>query len=189
MAEQQNNDPDPLAEANLGSDLFLSDFPAKIRVLTRDPMVYGDKYGNTRYAFAVFNLETKQVQILNKGPGFAKRFKEINADKDFGGDIRLVDLKITTNGKPGIEVRYTITPVGAPSQPTKEQIATIVEQGFDLGEKIKKNNPNALRLSEVNAGKKVIMPESDEVEPEKAGDDVVIEDIGDEKIDLDKIPF
>lgn len=146
---------DALAGANFGGGLYLKDFPVKIRVLTRDPMVYVDNFANTKYVFAVFNLDEQKVQILDKGPGFAQRLQEINSDEDFGGDIRRVDLKITTNGKSGIEIRYTVTPVGEPSDPTKEQVAKIIEGGFDLAEKVQKNNPNALRLSEINAGKKV----------------------------------
>lgn len=173
-----------LAEAKFSGGLYLKDFPAKIRVLTRDPMIYVDSFANTKYVFAVFNLDEQKVQILDKGPGFAQRFQEINSDEDFGGDIRKIDLKITTNGKSGIEIRYTITPVGEPSDPSKEQVAKIVEGGFDLAEKVRKNNPNAIRLSEANAGKKVKSLE--ETEPE---DSVTIEDVGNEPINMDDIPF
>lgn len=172
---------DALSDAQFGGGLYLKDFPAKIRVLTRDPMVYNDSFGNTKYVFAVYNLNEDKVQILDKGPGFAQRFKEINMDEDFGGDVRQNDLKVTTNGKSGIEIRYTITPVGSPGDLTKEQKAIIKEQGFDLAEKVQKNNPGALRLSEVNAGKKPAT-----TEPE---DEINIEDIEDEPIDLTKIPF
>lgn len=176
---------DALGSAKFSSGLWLSDFPAKIRVLTRDPMVAMDKFGNTRYAFAVFNLDTKTVQILNKGPGFPKRFQEINADPDFGGDIRKVNLKVTTNGKQGIEIRYTITPVGEPSDLTKEQGAIIKEQGFDLAEKVKKNAPNALRLSEINEGAKLGEDDLDNTNDETD----IIQEVGDEPIDLNNIPF
>lgn len=180
---------DALSKADFGSGLYLSDFPCKIRILTRDPMVYTDQYANTRYAFAVYNIDTGQVQILNKGPGFAKRFQEINGDLDFGEDVRKIDLKITTNGKQGKEIRYTITPIGAPSDPTKEQVAKIVEQGFDLAEKIKKNNPNALRLSEINAGAKVPEHAEEKLEPSDTQEDVVIEDLGDDPVNLDGIEY
>lgn len=178
MAKEEAN---ALADAKFGGGLYLKDFPAKIRVLTRDPMVYS-KYANTFYAFAVLNLESNTVQVLAKGPGFAKRFSEINADPDFGEDIRKIDLKVTTNGKSGMDVRYTITPVGSPSGFTKEQTEAIKEGGFDLAERIKKDNPNAIRLSQVNAGEKI----AETVEPE---DDVVVEDIGNGEINLDDIPF
>lgn len=183
MAEETN----ALRDAKYGGGLYLTDFPCKIRVLTRDPMVYTDKFANTRYAFAVYNLDLDKVMILNKGPGFSQRFGEIDADPDFGEDVRKVDIKITTNGKSGIEVRYTITPVGSPSELPKEAVKTIVANGFDLAEKIKENNPAALRLSEINAGAKVPEAEDQSLEPNQTDpEDVVIEDIPD---DINKIPF
>lgn len=177
---------DALRSAKFNTGLFLRDFPAKIRVLTTDPLVYMDKFGGTKYAFIVFNLNEDKVQVLTQGPGFASRFQEIHLDDDFGGNIQGIDLKVTTNGKSGIEVRYTIAAVGAPHNLTKEQLDSIVASNIDLDAVVKKNNPNALRLSEVNAGKKIVS--SDEAEPETTKD-VVIEDIDDKPIDLSEIPF
>lgn len=185
MAEQ-----DGLSEAKFGGGLFVDDFPVKIRVLTIDPLVYNDQYANTRYAFVVYNLDSDKVQILNKTAGFARRFQEVHTDEDFGHDIRKIDLKITTNGKQGKEIRYTITPVGSPTELTQEQLKIIKDSKVDLDKVIKKNNPNALRLSEVNAGAKV--PESEtqaEAELQPDQEEPIIEDIGDEPIDLSGIPF
>jgi hypothetical protein len=193
MAEQ-----DALSDAKFGSNLFLKDFPVKIRVLTRDPMVYNDNYANTKYAFVVYNLEDDQVQILDKTGGFAKRFQEINADEDFGGDLRKINIKITTNDLSGKEIRYTLTPVGTPSDLTEEQKKIIKDSKIDLDKVIKKKNPGAIRLSEVNQGKKPGPAagenegdDEEDVKPSKdvAPEDVVIEDIGDEPINLDDIPF
>lgn len=179
---------DALSAAKFGGGQYLTDFPCKIRVLTRDPMVYVDKFANTRYAFAVYDIENEKVLILNKGAGFAKRFAEINADADFGADVRRVDLKITTNGKPGIEVRYSITPVGSPSDLPANIVKDIMAQGFDLAEVIKKNNPNALRLSAINNGAKVKEPD---LEPSLEPSDTLDVGTGDpeEEIDLSSIPF
>lgn len=186
MAEQ-----DALSGAKFGSNLYLTDFPVKIRVLTRDPMVYNDNFANTKYAFVVFNVDEQKVQILDKTSGFPRRFQEINSDPDFGGDIRGIDVKVTTNGKQGKETRYNITPLTPPAPLTEVQKQIIVDAAIDLEGIIKKHNPGALRLSEVNAGKKlgpanVDMP----VEPNTTtSDDIVIEDIGDNPIDLNDIPF
>lgn len=183
---------DALSGAKFDSGLYLKDFPVKIRVLTRDPMVYNDNFGNTKYVFAVFNLDEEKVQILDKTGGFPKRFQEINSDEDFGGDLRKVDLKITTNGKQGKEIRYNITPIGKPDDLTKKQVATIMEQGFDLSERVKKNNPGAVRLSEVNAGKKPGPATGDQsLEPNETTEDITIEDVTDDngEIDVSKIPF
>lgn len=177
---------DALSVGKFGNSLYLKEFPAKIRVLTRDPMVYNN-FGNTYYAFAVYNLETKRVQILAKGPGFARRFQELNSE-DFGGDVRKLDIRISTNGKNGLNVRYSIDAIGAPSDMPQEVIKEIMDNGFDLAEKVKKSNPGALRLSEINAGAK--LPESDEgLQPNATTEDVVIEDIGDQVINLNDIPF
>lgn len=179
---------DALSSAKFGGGQFLTDFPCKIRILTRDPMVYTDKYANTRYAFAVYDIENEKVLILNKGPGFAKRFQEINSDPDFGGDVRKVDLKITTNGKSGLETRYTISPVGTPGDMSATAVKAVMAQGFDLAEAIKKNNPNALRLSEINSGAKVPEHVEPTLEPSETTEPVTIEDL-DEPVNLDNIPF
>jgi hypothetical protein len=181
---------DALKDANFGSGLFLNEFPAKVRVLTLDPLVYNDQYGNTKYAFVVFNLDLNKVQIIDKTSGFANRFKEIHLDEDFGGDIRKLDLKITTNGKQGIEIRYNIVPIGDPKDLTQDQLKVIKDANVDLEAIIKKKAPGALRLSEVNAGQKPGGVE-DGTEPADTAkeEDVVIEDIGDEPINLDDIPF
>ena len=177
---------DALSKGKFGSDLFLTDFPVKIRVLTLDPMVYVDKWANTKYAFIVFNLDEDKAQILDKTGGFAKRFQEIHMDEDFGADLRKIDIKITTNGKSGKETRYTISPIGTPADLSMAQIKDAAS--IKLEEIIKKKAPNALRLSEINDGSKLPEPMDEEPTPEEP-QDVVIEDIGDEPINLSDIPF
>lgn len=179
---------DALSGAKFGNGLFLTDFPVKIRVLTLDPLVHTDNYNNTRYAFVVLNLDENRVQVLDKGPGFAQAFQGIHTDADFGGDVRKIDVKIKTNGKSGKETRYDINAVGVPSELTQEQIKIVYEAKVDLDAIIKKNSPNAIRLSELNAGAKV--PDAqDEAASVETVDDVVIEDIDDKPINLDDLPF
>jgi hypothetical protein len=174
---------DALSQARFGDSLFLNDFPTKIRVLTLDPMVYVDKYANTRYAFVVFNLNEDKVQVLNKSASFPRRFQEIHTDDDFGRDIRKIDLKIATNGLQGTDIRYTITPIGMPHDLTQEQLRVIKDTAIDLQTLIRKIAPNALRLSEINSGKQV----KSEVEPE---DTAIVDDIELGKpVDLSEIPF
>jgi len=178
---------DALSGAKFGGGLFLKDFPARIKVLTRDPMVYS-KFANTYYAFAVYNLDTDTVQILAKGPGFAKRFQQLN-DPKFGGDVRKLELSIETNGKSGMNIRYIIDSLGV-AEFTPQQQRNIQDQAFDLAEKIQKDNPGALRLSEVNAGKKI--PETTEdgdiLLPEQT-QDMTVDELGGDPINLDDIPF
>lgn len=168
---------DALSAARFGGGLFLSDFPAKIRVLTLDPVVSNDNYGNTKYAFVVWCHDDNKPHILNKGPGIAQRLSEIHTDPDFGGDLRKIDLKITTNGKSGIEIRYTITPVGAPYQLPAEQIKEAAT--INLESVVK----NGIRLSEVNQGKRI---PSANLEPESTDE---IAEVDDAPINLDDIPF
>jgi hypothetical protein len=168
---------DALSQAKFGGGLFLSEFPAKIRVLTLDPVVSRDDYGNTRYAFIVWSHDDNVPKILNKGPSFAKRFQEIHTDKDFGNDIRKIDIKITVSGK-GKETRYTITPLATSEDLTNEQIKEAA--AINLQSVIK----NGIRLSEANKGTKV--PTVD-IEPEQT-DEVTDVDDG-EPINLDEIPF
>lgn len=151
---------DALSGAKFGGGLYLKDFPAKIRVLTLDPMVY-NYMGNTVYAFIVWNQTDQKPQILAKGPGFAKRFQEIHMDEDFGANVRRIDIKITTNGKSGMETRYTITPIGVPQDLANDQIQEA--SSVNLEDKIKEKNPGALRLSQINAGEQLAPSQSQEL--------------------------
>lgn len=167
---------DALSAASFSGGLFLSGFPAKIRVLTLDPIISTDNYANTRYAFVVWCHDDNKPHVLNKGPSFAKRFQEIHMDEDFGGDIRNIDLKVTISGK-GKDTRYTITPVGTSYGLRPDQIKEASEIKLDLVIK------NGIRLSEANKGKKV---PSSNVEPD--GVDGIVE-VTDDPINLDDIPF
>lgn len=168
---------DALGAAKFGGGLFLSDFPAKIRVLTLDPLVSMDNYGNTRYAFVVWHHDENKPKILNKGPSFAKRFQEIHLDEDFGSDVRKIDLKVTVSGT-GKETRYTITPIGNPYDLPNEKVKEAAS--VQMQSVIK----NGIRLSELNNGAKVPANEVG-LEPQ----DTVVDVNDDEEISLNDIPF
>lgn len=171
------SDIDALRDAKpAGGGLFLSEFPAKIRVLTLDPRLSRDNYGNTRYAFVVWCYDDNKPHILNKGPSFYNRFIEIHNDDDFGANLRRIDVKITVSGK-GKETRYTITPVGQPGDLSNELIKEAAEINLDAVIK------NGVRLSEVNNGKKV--PSSD-IEPGQSDEDYPESD---EPTNPEDIPF
>lgn len=179
---------DALSGAKFNSGLFLSDFPVKIRVLTLDPLVHLDDYGNTRYAFVVFNLDQNKVQVLDKGPGFAQAFQEKHLDEDLGGDIRNITIKIKTNGESGKKTRYTFDAIGEPSPLTPEQTKLIKDARVDLDAIIKKNSPNALRLSEINNGAQL----SADLDTNRQDDTRTVADPvegEDEPINVDDIPF
>lgn len=161
---------------NSGGGLFVKideDNPVKLRVLTVDPLINVDEtYGATRFAFVVYNFTEGKAQILNKGWSIAGELQKIHLDEDFGADIQKVDVKITATGS-GKETRYSVNPLPNAQKLTDEQLAEVIE--IDLEKVIK----NGTRMSEVNAGKKSY-PKAKEV---------VIEDIPDEEVNLDEIPF
>lgn len=172
----------------------------KLRVLTTDPLVYLDKFGNTRFAFVVYNLTDGQAQILQATAGMARRIGELHVDADYGANIQKIDIKITPSGS-GKERRYAVDPLTMNIVPlTQEQLKEAA--GINLEDKIAKNAPLAQRMSfydqeKFNSTKKKLVDENDEEALTKqafddaasVGKDEVVEDIGDEPINLDDIPF
>lgn len=179
---------------------FSPDTPVKLRVLTNDPLVTIDKFGNTRFNFLVWNWDEKKAQILSKGASILKQLQAIHTDPDYGS-IREVDVKITATGE-GMETRYTVMPL--PKSQTLTQ--SIIEECklVKFSEIIK----NGLPLSKYNEGEEPT-PQAEEVDSDsqsgyakaraqadniKAKVDEVFEpseeQLGEEEqIDLDSIPF
>jgi hypothetical protein len=130
-----------------GAGLFVkfeADKPLKLRVLTVDPLVYIDKFANTRFAFIVYNLTDDKAQILQATPGMARRIGEIHKDEDFGANIQKVDIKITPTGA-GMERRYTIQALPNAVALTQAQLKNAKE--INLEDKIAKDAPMAQRMS------------------------------------------
>lgn len=182
---------DALAGAKFNSSLYVKEFPVKLRVMTLDPMVYNDnRFANTHFVFIVYNVDEDKAQLLDTTGGNAQRLQEIHLDEDLGNNLRRITIKITTNGKSGIERRYTINTIGEASDLTKEQVATLKEANLNLEEIVHKNNPNAMRLSEINAGGKLPVTQvDDDIKPSDTQKDISIEDLGGEEIDVNDIPF
>lgn len=171
---------DALSEGRFGGGgLYLTDFPAKVRVLTTDPVVHLDNYGGTKYAFIVWSFDEDRPMILDKGASFTKRFQQIHKDPDFGANIQRIDLKITTNGKSGQDIRYSIDPLGNPYDLPLEKIREAAR--IKLDEKIQ----DGVRLSAVNKGAKVPGSEPDEI----GIPDEYTNLPADQPINLDDIPF
>lgn len=162
-----------------GGDLFVTikeGAPQKLRVLTLDPLVHVDKFGNTRFAFVVWNYTQDKAQILDKGKSIAQPLSDLHADEDYE-DLNKVDVKISATGE-GMETRYSINVL-----PRTETLTTAQNKecaAIKLDEIIK----NGTRMSEINAGKPMPRAE-DSKEPEE----IVIEDMGGEPMDLENIPF
>lgn len=178
---------DPLAEfvfaENESQSLFLSvkkGDSIKLRVLTTDPVVSKDKYGNTRFAFIVWNYTENKAQILNKGASIARPIQQLHLDEDYGANIQKIDIKLiaTSTGSEDKDVEYTLTPLPKAETLTVEQIKEA--EKIKLDEIIK----NGTRMSEINQGAPV-----KSVEPEVPQADTVHEVQDDEPINLDDIPF
>ena len=153
--------------------------PIKIRVLTTDPIIHNDKFGNTRFAFVVWSYTENKAQILDKGWSIAGEIQKIHLDEDFGADIQKVDVKISATGQ-GKDTRYSVNPLPTSATLTNEQIEEVKK--IDLPKII----GSGVRMSEVNSGTPVPKVETEE---EPVAEEPVIEDIGDEPVDLSEIPF
>lgn len=157
---------------------------AKIRVLTTDPYVTKDKWGNTRFGFVIYNFTEGKAQILSKGPGFASKIQALHNDEDWNADIQKIDLKVSceSTGPDIKDIKYDINPLPKTETLTKDQIAEA--QKINLEEVIK---DMGARLSTLQSPDD--LPENKEVLSD-TNEDVVVEDMDeDEPVDLSDIPF
>jgi len=177
-----------------GGGLFLKFVPGEpvvVRVLTVDPIVANESYEDkrtgetivgTKFSFVVYNWTDEKAQILKATPNTAKRIGELHTDPDFGADIRKVDLKITPPEKGEI----------------KAYLIEVLPNAKDLTNKIVQECA-AIKLEDKVDGDRMSfykpLEASDGYEKAKAtaraikGEDEVVEDIGDEPMNLDDIPF
>lgn len=190
-----------------GAGIFLkfkANEPVVVRVLTTDPVVSqseftskstGEKTLNTKFNFIVYNFTAGKAQVLSAGPGMSRDFGKLHVDDDFGANIKNIDIKITPTGEK-LERRYDIQVLPKTNQLTDEQIKEA--QAIDLDTIV---NDSKGRMSEWNQdmqGNKVgnsgydqAKAQANKLKPssEPQPEDIVIEDIGDEPINLDDIPF
>lgn len=159
---------------------FQAGKPVTLRVLTVDPMVQtvtyegdGEENISTKFAFIVYNHTDQLAQILSATPNMAKKIGELHLDPDFGANIREIDIKITPTGEK-LKRRYDIQVLPKATQLTNAQIKECA--AIDLEKLI----PEGQRMS--------FYDPTEKPQPQPA-DDIVIEDIGDEPIDLSDIPF
>ncbi len=200
------SDKDPLKSFDFnkvsGGGLFLK-FEAgkavKLRVLTTDPLLNIDsKFGNTGYAWIVYNFTEGKAQIFNSSPGVAKRLGAIHTDEDFGADIRQVDIKISPEGEKLKRV-YDINVLPTATDLTQEQIQEAA--AIKLEEVVGKNAGFMQRMSEYDQDEfkrkqKEFSPDGDADEPDRSGDDGGSQELaqedplaGGEEINIDDIPF
>lgn len=168
-----------------GSGLFVkweAGKPLTLRVLTVDPVVSQKEFNNndeinlsTQFSFIVYNFTDQKAQILSASPSIARKISELHADPDFGADIKKIDIKITPTGEK-LQRKYDIQVLQKVNTLTVDQIKECA----------------AIKLDEaVKGGSRMSMwtPKEPDEAPLPAQQDTVIEDIGDEPINLDDIPF
>lgn len=184
-----------------GGGLFLkinSGEPVTLRVLTLDPVVSTDQWGGTKYAFTVWNWNENKAQIWQTTPGNLKKLTSIHRDEDFD-PLNKLDVKVTATGEM-LEKRYEIVPLPKAKELTNAMVKEA--RTINLDEKIE--GGSRLSAYEESDGEEVSgyekakataarlredMPQ-EPADPENVmEEDVVIDDIGDEPISLDDIPF
>ena len=132
------------------SGLYLklkSDEPVVIRVMTLDPIVSKDKWGNTKYSFVVYNWTEGRAQILQKPKSVLSEFTKIHTDDDYPS-INKVDIKLSSTGEM-LETRYSVMPLPKARELTNDLVREC--QKIDLAEII----PEGIRLSAVENGEAV----------------------------------
>lgn len=164
-----------------GSGLFLkptASEPVTIRVLTLDPLVSIDKFGNTRYSFIVYNWTEGKAQILSKGAGILNQLSAIHRDEDYDA-LNKIDVKITTTGE-GLETRYTIMPL--PKAKTLETDMIHQAEAIDLEKAIPENKG---RLSQVDREENM----KETVTDEEMDAEIDLNAVNPDDFDPNSIPF
>lgn len=171
--------------------------PVTVRILTKDPVVQERTFEGsdgpslrTTFCFIVWNFTDDRAQILSAGPSMAKTFQSIGKDEDFGANLQHCDIKISPEGEK-LKRTYDIN-VLRHSGNEKPLTSRMVEEAkqLDLDNDIQDNRGRLSRWTGPANGKNsVVAPQEgiDDIPPEER--DIVIEDIGDEPINLDDIPF
>lgn len=148
---------------------------------------------STRYGWVVFNQDSKTAQILQQSATFFKNLAALAQDEEWG-DPTGYDIKVSRKGTE-LETKYTIVP-STNREPLDSEARDAVK-AIDLLDKLKASpfSQRVMWLSDYD--KMAAKDKTTTAEPEPKAtpskpvkkDDVVIEDIGDEPVNLDDIPF
>lgn len=163
--------------------------PVVVRVLTTDPVLYntsfedkktGETVVSTKFAWIVYNFTAKSAQVMQTTPNLAKKLQELHNDPDFGSNLKAIDLKITPPA-PGEIKAYDVQVLPKAQELTQDQLKELkkidLDKLFEDKGGIRMNSYDPKTFKAASAG---------EPEPQE---DTVVEDIGDEPINLDDIPF
>jgi hypothetical protein len=169
----------------------------KVRIAS-EPAIFQsqgkDKDGNptltTRYAWKVWNQDNQTAQILQQSATFFNNIAALARDDDWG-DPTNYDIKISREGSGFQDTKYSVT--ASPKSEALSDEAKKAVEDLDLLEKIKVSPyaQNVFMLAEWEEmqAKAPSKPASIDGVDSKKKDDITIEDMGDEPIDLNDIPF
>lgn len=168
--------------------------PITVRLLTKDPVIQEKEFTNklgetnlsTKFCFVVWNFTDEIAQILSATPKMAMTFQRIAVDEDFGSNLQKCDIKISPEGEM-LERTYDVNVIrhsGNEKEITKNMIEVAKE--IDLDKDVQDNKG---RLSEWEPMSTKGYETAKSAAKDLRQDDAVIEDIGEEPINLDDIPF
>lgn len=165
------------------ADKVLGLKPGQWMTLYRDP-----KYTvNELFHWGVIDRADGEAKLFSGPAGVYKQIKA-HAEMTEWGDPTGYDFTVTRTEEPG-PTYYKVTAL-----PNKEDKTTKEEKDKVANLDFAKLVPVARRLSEEQVdqlpeGANEPTPEPLSTVPPEAGDDIVIEDLGDEPVNLDDIPF
>lgn len=171
-------------KAPLGADETLALSEAQWYAIMRNP----DFNVTETFSWKVLDRETGLAKIFSATPGVYKSIKEFAVMPEWG-DPKNYDIIVERTEQPG-RGYYKVTAMPNKSDITEAEMKLV--DALSIGEKL----PVARRLNEVQVDH---IPEMDEqpaapgapqdADVPPANPDIVIEDIGDEPINLNDIPF
>jgi len=176
---------------------FVPGEPVTMRILTTDPIIFsasfedkrtGEEIVTTKFAWIIYNFTGEVAQVMETTPNLAKKIGELHKDPDFGEDIKKLTIKVTPPA-PGEIKAYDLQVLPSPRQLTQEQVDEC--RSLDLDKLYKEKGGNRISLFpgdkadqiEASSGHDKAKSIADELRPDE------VEDIGDEPINLDDIPF
>lgn len=189
---------------------FQAGKPVTLRVLTTDPVlqqqefedkVTGEVTLTTKFNFIIYNFTDNRAQVWGATSAMGRKIGELHNDPDFGANIRKTDIKITPTGEKK-ERRYNIQVLrhsGNETQLSAEQVKEA--QSINLDDLVEDGS----RMSIWKKPQEQRLPTATHDNPpsrdwDKLGkheDDQAVDtyqniaenDIGEEPIDLNDIPF
>jgi hypothetical protein len=157
--------------------------------IVSDPAIFESEYQgrlSTKYAWLIYNINEEEVQIMQLPKTGYRALAAIAADPEYGNPMENpYVVKITRTGQKQ-QTKYDTVP-----SPKKFEITDEIQEeinNIDLIERLKASDYNqnvAWLLDEIDGNREKATEPKNPVKK----DDVVIEDVSDEPINLDDIPY